>query len=106
MVIGGSGFNSISSPAVTVSGTGVTVSNPAVADDSTINATFSVAQGTATGSQTLTVSGKGSDGGTVTSNKFAVTVSATAGVPTSATLDEPVPHTTYSNQKWAPLRKV
>jgi hypothetical protein len=102
MAIGGSGFSSLQTPiSVNMSGTGVTVTAPAVAGDSLINATYLVDSNTSPGSQNLTVSSPGSDGGQgAGSNKFAVTIAATAPIPTSATIDANV-HQTYSNQTWA-----
>lgn len=100
MAIGGSGFSSLVPPLTVTVGGGVTVSNPSVSDDSLIMATYKVPSTTTAGTQNLVVSAAGNDGGQGTSSPpFPVTISATAPIPTSATLDED-PHTTYSNQKW------
>jgi hypothetical protein len=101
MGIGGSGFNSLVSPVTVNVGGGVTVSNPSVSDDSLINASYNVPTGTSAGTQSLVVCGAGTDGGQgPCSDPFSVTISATAPVPTSATLLLPVSHQTYSNQTW------
>ena len=101
MAIGGSGFSSLQSPVtVSLSGTGVTVTNPMVDGDTLINASYAVASNATAGSQNLTVSSPGSDGGQgATSNPFAVTISASAPIPTSATIDS-TDTQKYSNQTW------
>jgi len=101
MAIGGSGFSGLLGPVtVKLSGGGITVTNPTVADDSLINASYNVASNAPLGSQNLTVSFAGADGGAgVTSNPFPVTVAATPPVPASASIDSE-PKQTYSNQTW------
>jgi hypothetical protein len=101
MGIGGSGFSNLQSPiTVSLSGTGVTVTGASVDGDTLINASYTVAAGTAAGSQNLTVSGAGTDGGQgLVSNSFPVTISATAPIPTSATITSNN-HQTYASQTW------
>jgi len=100
MAIGGSGFSSFAgAPSVTLSGSGVTVMNASVANDSQITASYSAASNAPLGSRNLTVTFTGADGAKMPSNPFPVTVTSTSPVPASASIDSNVKQT-YSNQTW------
>ena len=76
LTIGGSGFQSFpGQPTVSFDGGGITVSNPTVVNGSTITATYQVTCSTSVGSQNLTVSFAGVDGGSgAASNAWPVSV--------------------------------
>lgn len=95
MDIVGYGFSGVpGTPSVQLDGTGISVTSPSVLNDSTILADYSVSSSASAGTQNLTVSFPGGDGGTsAVSNSYPVTVDipACSSSLASVTVDQITP---------------